>query len=197
MQRSVVGLWSRVRVATRVATLLSVALIAVAAGAPVPAAVAGQTTVKPTAIPCGGGHAVQLGSFSVSCAGSAASLVTVTAAGTRCGALAKPSGSCTVQFDIAVKKQGIPSRIIGGGVTQSSPVGAASSTGASSSTGAAVPLAYRTIVWHYALQAPGQAATQVDITVVAGQGVGMTAASMSIQDTKNVADGAAKSQAVE
>lgn len=155
--------------------MVLVALIALGLGVAVPAstALAGTSVVRTSSIPCNESQTHTVGS-----------LVTITAVGTPCGTAATPGGNCALTYKTALKSQGVPlhTSIIGSAIRQFLPIGSTST-------------AFGRIVWTYALQAPGQAPALVHITVTAGKGVGVTGASVEIQDTKNISDGAAKGQA--
>jgi len=151
-------------------------------------AMAGKGVIKTISCPMGGSTGVgataqPVGSFDVSCSGAGGSLVTIVAIGTTCGTQGQtPTGTCDLRLEVA----GNSATILGASVMQSG-------AGGTSST----HFLYQTVVWTYTVQGPGGQPEPVQITATTVKGVGVAGASSSIQDTKNVADGAAKSQAVE
>jgi hypothetical protein len=158
--------------------------VLVAAGAA--AAVHAQSTAaQPTQIVCNSLSAQSVGSFAVSCSGAAAQVVSVTASASQCptGAASGAGGTCQVTFQIAVDKQGLPSSyaIVSGGVSQSF---------GSATAGA-------TADFTYVLDAAGAAPLPLEVSVAAAAGTSLSGVTCAIQDNQNVADGAAKSQAVE
>ena len=166
------------------------ALAAVTAGVLIAAAGAAavhaqSTAAQPTQVICDSLSAQSVGSFAVSCSGAATQVVSVTASGSQCpaGSASGTGGTCQVSFQIAVRKQGQPGSyaIVSADVSQSF---------GSGSVGA-------TADFTYVLEAAGAAPLPLEVSVAAAAGTGLIGVTSAIQDTKNVADGAAKSQPVE
>jgi len=168
------------------------ALFASLAVAMAPAA-AGPATIKVLTCPSGGtqsgstagapGKTQAVGSFMVSCSGQGGPLVTIAVIGSTCGTGAA-GGRCDLRFEMSSDT----ATILGASVLQSV-------KGTGPGTAPSTHFRYMTAIWTLTVQVPGQAPATVQLTVAADSGVGLTGVSAAVEDTTNIADGAARGQA--
>ena len=184
---------------------------------------AGASTGGAIAVVCGK-QSRAVGNFIVSCDGSASKLVAVSVSLQPCASVATCTvrelqsvvalqGPATTGEYIftggSVAQLGLQRTAVTTGTTSpSGSTGAAGSTGVSTATTPASTLSghgasttatptFRSIDFRYSLSAPGKPTVVLTVTVATAAHFGLTNPVLSIQDDKNAADGAAKSQPVE
>ncbi len=197
-----------------VAVAVTVGVITVSSGARARAA----TATPAATVACGTSKGIDVGGVVVTCTGSASPLVAVVVTGgcptssalpPACPPLAyaiRPHGGMTAGGGT----HGFGVAVVGGTITQQGPLTPSVGSSGSGSSGSGLsgsggpgpvtvtgPVSYQRIVWTFDLGGPGVATRTLELTYSVGAHRGLGDPSLGIQDSKNIADGAAKSQAVE
>ena len=191
--------------------------------APFPESSAGASTSSASSVICNAKEPRAIGHFLVSCNGSASALVTMSASLTPCTSASACATSSQLQFVVSVKGSASTNGygFVGGSVSQLAPLSTTSSsgttttTGSSGATGSAGATSTTTthpstssgnplgkvlfgkLSFRYSVHVRGKVTKVLNVVVASAAKFGLSNPILGIQDSRNIADGAAKSQEVE